>query len=76
MNSTSKSHRVIITLLAVSFVAFSAWTVLRGRSNYSRPPATPTATPEAEFILNYPSKTFWGNYVTASVEVPRERIAN
>ncbi len=70
MNSTSKAPRVLIALLVVTSVAFSAWMVLQGRSNYSQPPAIPTATPKAEFVLKYPSKTFWGNYVTASVEAP------
>ena len=69
MSTTRKASRVLIALLAMIFITFVTWPILQGRSNSSQH-TMPTSTPEAEFILKYPSKTFWGNYVVVSVEAP------
>jgi len=66
----SSTRKIIITLLLLIFVTFSAWAVLRGQSHPSQPQNTPTVTPNPGFVLNIPQKALMKNYVTVSAEAP------
>jgi hypothetical protein len=64
----SSTQKTLLTLLALSFVTFSAWVVLRGQSNSFQPPSTPTVISDAGFVVNIPQKALIKNYVTVSAK--------
>ena len=66
----SSTWKILITLLLLIFVTFSAWAVLRGQSHPAQPQNTPTVTPNPDFVLNIPQKALMKNYVTVSAEAP------
>jgi len=61
--------RILIASLTV-LVAFLAWMVLQRQSHSQQILSTPTALPKAEFVLNFPQKAVWENYLNVSVEAP------
>ena len=66
----SSTRKTLVSLLLLTFVAFSAWIILREQSHSSQPPITPTITPNPGFVLNIPQKALMKNYVQVSAEAP------
>ncbi len=62
------ASRFLIALIAVSLIALLAWMSLRGQSNTSLPPSTPTTVPVIDFVTNIPQKAAWKNNVMVSAE--------
>jgi hypothetical protein len=60
--------KILIALFVLALSVFLIQIILGGQSNEARIPVTPTSPSEAPFILEFPQKALWKNYVTVSAE--------
>jgi hypothetical protein len=70
LDRTHKNKKIITIAIIVFLLVGFAWVISQVQRNIPQPASTPTATPDASFIVHIPQKALWKNYVTVAMEAP------
>ena len=61
---TNRALKILAVPLVIAISVFIIQIVLSGKQTASQTPITPTDTPEASLIVQFPQKALWNNYFT------------